>query len=230
MESADHSACCGHKSATTALHQTVDEIEFERGIWKAVIDADLGRVKELLGRDRTCINKRDNSGYTALVRVSHLSHLNGCFPIWVAVLQASQLNQRVPSYCILYVIPVKAILLEVRLDGISPPFLIYVEISYLSNVFIFLLSIYMAKPLDSPLPHAHRDWFHFRFLSNVLISHMIFPIDILDVPQHSHLCDFYPIFLSLCNGPGFVSIQERRSYSCFIKKILEFSWNLLITQ
>ena len=81
MESADHSACCGHKSATTALHQTVDEMEFERGIWKAVIDADLGRVKELLGRDRTCINKRDNSGYTALVRVSHLSHLSGCCPI-----------------------------------------------------------------------------------------------------------------------------------------------------
>ena len=94
MESADHSACCGHKSATTALHQTVDEMEFERGIWKAVIDADLGRVKELLGRDRTCINKRDNSGYTALVRVPHLSHLSCCFPIWVAVLQASQPNKR----------------------------------------------------------------------------------------------------------------------------------------
>ena len=129
----------------------------------------------------------------------------------------------------IYVTPVKTIILEVRLDCISPPLLcppsllssVYLKISYLSNIFIWLSAVYMAKPLDSPLPHAHRDWFHFRFLSNVLISHVVFSIDIMNIPQHS---------LWLLSYPGFVSIQGCRFYSCFIKKILEFSRNLLRTQ
>lgn len=67
MNSHSHTSSCGHKSATTALHQTVDEMEFERGIWKAAIDQDLDRIEQLLSRDSKCLNKRDNSGYTAMV-------------------------------------------------------------------------------------------------------------------------------------------------------------------
>ena len=115
----------------------------------------------------------------------------------------------------IYVTPVKTIIFEVRLDCISPPLLcppsllssVYLKISYLSNIFILLAVVYMAKPLESPLPYAHRDWFHFRLLSNVLISNVVFSIDIMNIPQHSHLCGFYPIqVLFPYRGVGFIAV------------------------
>uniref|UniRef100_A0A1B6LPG5 Uncharacterized protein n=1 Tax=Graphocephala atropunctata TaxID=36148 RepID=A0A1B6LPG5_9HEMI len=58
----DHSACTHQQ---TSVQQTLDELDFERGIWTAALDRDESRVKMLLAKG-TCVDARDNAGYTAL--------------------------------------------------------------------------------------------------------------------------------------------------------------------
>ena len=59
--------CCGHTPATTSLHQTIDELEFERGIWTAALNNDMDRLNLLINKNLYNVNKPDNHGYTALV-------------------------------------------------------------------------------------------------------------------------------------------------------------------
>lgn len=57
---------CSHSlSVGASVSQSLDELEFERGIWQAAIDNDLSKVKLLTGKG-TSVNIKDNSGYTAL--------------------------------------------------------------------------------------------------------------------------------------------------------------------
>lgn len=58
---------CNHGSAHSSLHQTLDELSFERGIWQACLDGDLGRVEQLIQKNRSSVDEPDSSGYYALV-------------------------------------------------------------------------------------------------------------------------------------------------------------------
>ncbi|OWF52191.1 ankyrin repeat domain-containing protein 39-like [Mizuhopecten yessoensis] len=63
MSNNSHS-CSGH-FATPSVHQTLDELDFRRGIWTSALDGDVDDVeKHLLKGDSP--NLTDNSGYTAL--------------------------------------------------------------------------------------------------------------------------------------------------------------------
>ncbi|KAJ8400957.1 hypothetical protein AAFF_G00389140 [Aldrovandia affinis] len=66
MESGGHQCtCCAHNLATPSAHQTLEEMDFDRGIWSAAVDGDLERVRSFL-RKGTDPNARDRSGYTSL--------------------------------------------------------------------------------------------------------------------------------------------------------------------
>lgn len=70
-----NSQCNCHHASTTAV-QSLDELEFERGIWQAAIDNDLNRLSELIHKSH--IHDRDNSGYTALHYAARSGHLEAC--------------------------------------------------------------------------------------------------------------------------------------------------------
>lgn len=65
------------QSVASSLCQTLDELDFERGIWYAAQYGDLDRVKKLVSQG-TCIDVRDNSGYTALHYAARAGHLDVC--------------------------------------------------------------------------------------------------------------------------------------------------------
>jgi len=61
----DHE-CYGHSFASrSSLVQSLDELDFERGIWQAAIDNDVAKVRALIEKG-TSVDVKDNSGYTAL--------------------------------------------------------------------------------------------------------------------------------------------------------------------
>uniref|UniRef100_A0A1B6J7T6 Uncharacterized protein n=2 Tax=Homalodisca TaxID=139475 RepID=A0A1B6J7T6_9HEMI len=72
----DHSAC-SHQQTVTSVQQTLDELDFERGIWTAVLDNDESRVRALLSKG-TCVDTRDNAGYTALHYAVRKGNINMC--------------------------------------------------------------------------------------------------------------------------------------------------------
>lgn len=63
---ADDRACCAGAS-TSSVHQSLDELDFDRGIWSAALYGDLEKIEKLLQKDPQCVNGKDKSGYTALV-------------------------------------------------------------------------------------------------------------------------------------------------------------------
>ena len=63
--------CSAKESSTT---QTLDELEFERGIWTAALEGDSAKVRSLVNKDPDCVNKRDGSGYTGLHYASRSGH------------------------------------------------------------------------------------------------------------------------------------------------------------
>nr|XP_019962681.1 PREDICTED: ankyrin repeat domain-containing protein 39 [Paralichthys olivaceus] len=72
-----HCSCCSHPVSSPSVYQTLDEMDFERGIWSAAMDGDLERVKSLIQKG-TDINLRDSSGYTALHYASRSGHFAVC--------------------------------------------------------------------------------------------------------------------------------------------------------
>lgn len=71
----DHRQCnCSSKSAPAT--QSLDELEFERGIWTAAIDNDEAKVRALIARGH--LGDRDNAGYTALHYAARAGHLGVC--------------------------------------------------------------------------------------------------------------------------------------------------------
>ncbi|KAJ8285910.1 hypothetical protein GJAV_G00032380 [Gymnothorax javanicus] len=70
-------SCCTQHLATPSAHQTLDEMDFERGIWSAALNGDLERVRSFL-RKGTDPNVRDQAGYQALHYASRAGHEAVC--------------------------------------------------------------------------------------------------------------------------------------------------------
>ncbi|XP_043774633.1 ankyrin repeat domain-containing protein 39 [Cervus elaphus] len=69
--------CCSHPSAAPGVQQTLDEMDFERGIWSAALNGDLGRVKCLIQKAADP-SQPDSAGYTALHYASRNGHYAVC--------------------------------------------------------------------------------------------------------------------------------------------------------
>nr|XP_058934502.1 ankyrin repeat domain-containing protein 39 isoform X3 [Kogia breviceps] len=69
--------CCSHPSAAPGVQQTLDEMDFERGIWSAALNGDLGRVKYLIQKAADP-SQPDSAGYTALHYASRNGHYAVC--------------------------------------------------------------------------------------------------------------------------------------------------------
>ncbi|XP_043215690.1 ankyrin repeat domain-containing protein 39-like [Amphibalanus amphitrite] len=71
MTSKDHNHgdgsnhCCSIQSAVPSVSQTMDEMDWERGIWPAALEGDTARLERLL-RSGVPADRPDRSGYTAL--------------------------------------------------------------------------------------------------------------------------------------------------------------------
>ncbi|XP_038152546.1 ankyrin repeat domain-containing protein 39 [Cyprinodon tularosa] len=76
MSDKHHCSCCSYP-VSSSVHQTLEEMDFERGIWSAAMDGDLLRVRQLLQKG-TDANSRDSAGYTALHYGSRNGHLSVC--------------------------------------------------------------------------------------------------------------------------------------------------------
>uniref|UniRef100_A0A1A8KMP6 Ankyrin repeat domain 39 n=1 Tax=Nothobranchius kuhntae TaxID=321403 RepID=A0A1A8KMP6_NOTKU len=74
MSAKQHCSCC---SNPVSAHQTLEEMDFERGIWSAAMDGDLDRLRSLVQKG-TDPNLRDSAGYTALHYGSRSGHLAVC--------------------------------------------------------------------------------------------------------------------------------------------------------
>ncbi|RUS70417.1 hypothetical protein EGW08_021825 [Elysia chlorotica] len=77
-ECEDHNHECHHNQTNPSLHQTLDELEFERGLWSAALAGDIEDVSNKLSRNSDIVNKTDKSGYTALHYASRGGHLHMC--------------------------------------------------------------------------------------------------------------------------------------------------------
>ena len=64
---------CKHSKNGTPYDQSLDEMEFQRGIWQAAIDNDATKIRKLYSKG-TDINIVDSSGYTALHYASRNGH------------------------------------------------------------------------------------------------------------------------------------------------------------
>ncbi|XP_018915889.1 palmitoyltransferase Hip14 isoform X2 [Bemisia tabaci] len=69
--------CCNHNEVSNSVCQTLDEMDFERGIWSAALDGDINRVRKLLQKGIS-IDGLDSGGYTALHYAARAGHLSVC--------------------------------------------------------------------------------------------------------------------------------------------------------
>jgi ankyrin repeat protein len=69
--------CGGHSGSSNSVSQSLDELEFERGLWYAAQYGDIDRTSHLLDKG-FCVDKRDAAGYTALHYAARNGHLNVC--------------------------------------------------------------------------------------------------------------------------------------------------------
>lgn len=74
------SDCCDHSHfslGTSSLYQTLDELDFERGIWYAAQHDDLERVEKLV-RQGVSPDIRDKAGYSPLHYAARAGHNRIC--------------------------------------------------------------------------------------------------------------------------------------------------------
>ncbi|XP_021564366.1 ankyrin repeat domain-containing protein 39 isoform X2 [Carlito syrichta] len=69
--------CCSCPGAVPGVQQTLEEMDFERGIWSAALNGDLSRVKYLILK-ATDPSQPDSAGYTALHYASRNGHYAVC--------------------------------------------------------------------------------------------------------------------------------------------------------
>ncbi|KAF7269229.1 ankyrin repeat domain-containing protein 39 [Rhynchophorus ferrugineus] len=67
---------CGCVSNTAV--QSLDEMDFEKGIWFAAQSGDYDRVKKLINTKKYEVDQKDSAGYTALHYASRNGHLEIC--------------------------------------------------------------------------------------------------------------------------------------------------------
>ncbi|XP_061672890.1 ankyrin repeat domain-containing protein 39 [Syngnathoides biaculeatus] len=70
----EHCCSCCTTPLSPGVYQTVNEMDFQRGIWSAAIDGDLKRVQSMIQKGINA-NLRDSAGYTALHYASRNGHL-----------------------------------------------------------------------------------------------------------------------------------------------------------
>ena len=58
--------CLNHTTNPSVL-QTLDELDFSRGIWTAALDGSYKEVVDFLEKKKDPVDKCDSSGYTALL-------------------------------------------------------------------------------------------------------------------------------------------------------------------
>ncbi|XP_067135860.1 ankyrin repeat domain-containing protein 39-like [Centruroides vittatus] len=75
-QSHQHTNHCCH-SAYSSVHQTLEELDFEKGIWSAALYGDYDRVKEFIDKNKDP-SVRDSSGYTALHYAARNNQLQVC--------------------------------------------------------------------------------------------------------------------------------------------------------
>ena len=69
--------CCHDQSATPkSVYQTLDEMDFERGLWSAAVDGDLERVQKFLLDKKVDPDVLDKSGLSPLVSVNEYGPIN----------------------------------------------------------------------------------------------------------------------------------------------------------
>ncbi|KAL0274200.1 UNVERIFIED_CONTAM: hypothetical protein PYX00_006680 [Menopon gallinae] len=66
-----------HNITSSSVYQTLDELDFERGIWSAAQSNDLPKVLNFIKKGVN-VNLTDKSGYTALHYASRNGHLEMC--------------------------------------------------------------------------------------------------------------------------------------------------------
>ncbi|CAL1531971.1 unnamed protein product [Lymnaea stagnalis] len=70
---------CHHHSLNPSVHQTLDELAFEKGIWASALAGDNADVELKLMRGRgSDVNNVDKSGYTALHYACRNGHIKVC--------------------------------------------------------------------------------------------------------------------------------------------------------
>lgn len=98
----ENERCCGchSHSANPSVQQTLDELDFTRGIWTAALGGSYEEVLTCLEDKKTPVDLTDSSGYTALVGYwyqivvdiyfSYVCHqlCNTCHIYSIALLQA----------------------------------------------------------------------------------------------------------------------------------------------
>ena len=58
---------CHHKPTNPSVHQTLDELDFDRGMWGSAVAGDVDDVRKKLKSSAYHVNDTDKSGYTPLV-------------------------------------------------------------------------------------------------------------------------------------------------------------------
>ncbi|XP_041976225.1 ankyrin repeat domain-containing protein 39 [Aricia agestis] len=80
MNSHSNCNCCGN-SANASVHQTLSEMDWERGIWNAAFSGDKDKVISLIEKSRNArdlVNSPDNAGYSALHYAAGRGHVDIC--------------------------------------------------------------------------------------------------------------------------------------------------------
>lgn len=68
-----HGHECHCMTASRSVNQTLEELDFERGIWSAALNGEYERVEKLLNKGWDP-NKRDKSGYSAMHYACRSNH------------------------------------------------------------------------------------------------------------------------------------------------------------
>jgi ankyrin repeat protein len=74
---------CSHAPVASSVTQTLDELEFERGLWSAALDNDLQKCQNLIKKGHNP-SKPDTSGYTPL----HYAVRSATFEVVKTLLEA----------------------------------------------------------------------------------------------------------------------------------------------
>ncbi|BFZ06099.1 hypothetical protein BsWGS_09138 [Bradybaena similaris] len=75
----DDGHVCQSHATNPSVHQTLDELDFDRGIWSSALAGDNDEVKrKLIHSNGADVNKVDKSGYTALHYACRNGHLQTC--------------------------------------------------------------------------------------------------------------------------------------------------------
>ncbi|XP_064394751.1 ankyrin repeat domain-containing protein 39-like [Halichondria panicea] len=93
MEQASDGHSCACALQSSGVEQSLQELEFERGIWSAALDGDIVRLRGLLssGVSPTVL---DSAGYTALHYASRCGHREVCECL---LLSGADVNSQTPG-------------------------------------------------------------------------------------------------------------------------------------